>query len=192
MKAYLRDLGYWMYVCLCVKVSLIKLHFAGFMRDVSAFTTQRVLIRKRMLNRFGLRQRQWRNNSAFCALSYVDSVNRWQRQERGKRVLNGSEISVRATKPHASFKCSQSAAWSTQTHWQSAGGAWVCVCVRQRKRMSLSGCLTVLLCVCVWWKTLITAKHSGSPSKAKGYHLQHFKCARHIATRQASPPPPSS
>lgn len=37
---------------MCVKVSLIKLHLAGFMRDVSAFTTQRVLIRKRMLNRF--------------------------------------------------------------------------------------------------------------------------------------------
>lgn len=61
---------------MCVKVSLIKLHLAGFMRDVSAFTTQRVLIRKRMLNRFGLGQRQWRNNSALCALSHMESVNR--------------------------------------------------------------------------------------------------------------------
>lgn len=61
---------------MCVKVSLIKLHLAGFMRDVSAFTTQRVLIRKRMLNRFGLRQRQWRNNSALRALSHMESVNR--------------------------------------------------------------------------------------------------------------------
>lgn len=67
-------------MCACggmyVKVSLIKLHLAGFMRDVSAFTTQRVLIRKRMLNRFGLVQRQWRNNSALRALSHMDSVNR--------------------------------------------------------------------------------------------------------------------
>lgn len=87
MKAYLRDLEYCMYVCLCVcasvgacrgvcTVSLIKLHLAGFMRDVFAFTTQQVLIKKRMLNRFGPIKRQWRNNSALCALSHMDSLNR--------------------------------------------------------------------------------------------------------------------
>lgn len=50
------------------------------MRDVSAFTTQRVLIKKSMLNRFSPVKRQWRNNSALFALSHMDSLHRWQRR----------------------------------------------------------------------------------------------------------------
>lgn len=47
----------------------------------------------------------------------------------------------------------------------------VCACVTETARE--------FKCLCMWQKTLITVARNGSSSKAKGYHLQHLKCAWH-------------